>query len=52
MPKVLDIKGKYISETVMETAKAITQIEVGDTLVSHRPRGRLRHKVVGEKKRT
>ncbi|MFN7105061.1 MAG: sulfurtransferase TusA family protein [Pyrobaculum sp.] len=32
MPKTLDVRGKFCPIPVMETAKAITQIEVGDTL--------------------
>ncbi|AAL64310.1 sulfurtransferase TusA family protein [Pyrobaculum aerophilum] len=32
MPKVLDVRGKFCPVPVMETAKAITQIEIGDVL--------------------
>lgn len=32
MPKVLDVRGKFCPVPVMETAKAITQIDIGDTL--------------------
>ncbi len=32
MPKVLDVRGKFCPVPVMETAKAITQIKIGDVL--------------------
>ncbi|MFN3805054.1 MAG: sulfurtransferase TusA family protein [Pyrobaculum sp.] len=32
MPKVLDVRGKFCPIPVMEAAKAITQIPVGETL--------------------
>lgn len=32
MPKTLDVRGKFCPIPVMETAKAITQVDVGDTL--------------------
>ncbi len=32
MPKTLDVRGKFCPVPVMETAKAINQVEVGDFL--------------------
>ena len=32
MPEVLDVRGKFCPVPVMETAKAITRIQVGDYL--------------------
>jgi TusA-related sulfurtransferase len=32
MPKTVDVRGKFCPIPVMETAKAITQVEVGDTI--------------------